>query len=301
MEINKICEQIVNDITTKVSIAEILLKTQLLASMVGVDNFSQWVTDEQNGYRDPLKVPDYRKLGCNVTASLTIPFHVGLTEVNVPVDAIQHKGVRQMLSTMYYDSAAVEAERLAATSENGRLRKPTPGMGYQYVQKLFPNAHVEAVYQDMSPYSFATLIETVKSKILSFILGMEKEGIIHLQLDTVKNTGVVSKVYYQTFNNSIVGNDGGIVTAKNIMLINDELSEQTVQKLQTIFSRLNVLIKEEQDPMLQEAAETLNNEIHTEKPKKSVIKRGLAIIKGLAMGVASNEIVTIINTALGVL
>ena len=302
MDINQICEEIVYDITRKAAISEILLKTQVLSSMVDIEEFSQWVKNEQNGYPEPLKVPEYRQLGCNVTASLTIPFHVGQTEMNVPVDAIQHEGAREMLSKVYYDSAAVEAERLAETSNEGRLRKPTPAMGYRYVQELFPNAHVEAVFQDLSPYSFATLIENVKSRILYFILGLNKERVIQLKMNVPNNKEAISKIYYQTFNNSVVNNDGGSITAENILLLNQEaLSEKDIHKLQTMFSRLNVLVKEEKDPMLQDAAETLNKEICKNEPKKSVVKLTLAVIKGLAMGVASNEITSIINTALGVL
>lgn len=302
MDINQICEEIVYDITRKTAISEILLKTQVLSSMVDIEDFCQWVNNEQNGYPEPLKVPEYRKLGCNVTASLTIPFHVGQTEMNVPVDAIQHEGVREMLSKVYYDSAAVEAERLAETSDEGRLRKPTPAMGYRYVQELFPNAHVEAVFQDLSPYSFATLIENVKSRILSFILGLNKEGVIQLKMNAPNNKETVSKIYYQTFNNSMVNNEVGSVSAENVLFFNqDSISEKDINKLQTMFSRLNVLVKEEKDPMLQDAADTLNKEICKTEPKKSVIKQTLAVIKGLAMGVASNEITTIINAALGIL
>lgn len=302
MDVNKICEDIVHDITSKSSIADILLKTQVLSSMVDIEDFCEWVNNEQNGYPEPLKVPDYRRLGCNVTASLTIPFHVGQTEMNVPVDAISHKGAREMLSMVYYDSAAVEAERLAATPNEGRLRKPIPAMCYKYVQELFPSAHVVAVFQDLSPSSFAPLIENVKSRILNFILGLNKEGVIQLKMNTPGNKETVSKIFYQTFNNSIVSNDGGSIEADNILLLNQDcLSEKDIHKLQTMFSRLNVLVKDEEDPMLKEAADTLNKEICKPKPKKSVIKQTLAVIKGLAMGVASSEIATIINAALGLL
>ena len=302
MDINQICEEIVHDITSKTAISEILLKTQVLSSIVDIEDFSKWVTYEQNGYPDPLKVPEYRQLGCNVTASLTIPFHVGQTEMNVPVDAIKHKGAREMLSKVYYDSAAVEAERLAATDNEGRLRKPTPAMAYQYVQELFPSAHVETVFQDLSPYSFATLIENVKSRILNFILGLNREGVIQLKMPAPDNKEAVSKIYYQTFNNSMVNNEVGSVTAENILFMNQgALSEKDIHKLQTLFSRLNVLVKDEKDPMLQDAADTLNKEIHKTEPKKSIIKQTLAVIKGLAMGVTSNEITTIINAALGIL
>lgn len=302
MDINQICEEIVYDITRKTTIAEVLLKTQVLSSMVDIEDFSKWLNYEQNGYPESLKVPEYRKLGCSVTASLTIPFHVGQTEMNVPVDAISHKGVREMLSKVYYVSAAVEAERLAETGNEGRLRKLTPAMGYKYVQELFPTAHVEAVFQDLSPFSFATLIENVKSRILNFILGLNKEGVIQLKMKAFDNKEIVNKIYYQTFNNGIENNDGGIIDAENILLLNqDSLSEKDIKKLQTMFYRLNILVKDEKDPMLQEAADTLNKEICKPKPKKSVIKQTLAVIKGLAMGVASSEIVTIINVALGIL
>ena len=302
MDINKICEEIVSDITGKSSISEILLKTQLLAAATGVEEFQQWVNWEQNGYERPLEVPDYRKLHCNVTAVLSIPFHAGQTEMNVPVDVIQHKEAREMLSTVFYDSPAVEAERIAATPEGGRLRKPTPAMGHQFVQPLFPNAHLEAVYQDLTSAQFASLVEAVKSKVLNFILNLDKEGIIELSLKKPGDQTQVGKIFYQSFNNSVVNNGEGDIVADNIILLSqDTISEKDVQKLKTMFSRLNLLVKEEKDPMLQEAAVELNNEINSESPKKSVVKKGLAIIKGLAMGVASSEIATIINSALGVL
>ena len=302
MDINKICEEIVSDITGRASISEILLKTQLLAGATGVEDFQHWVSQEQNGYEKPLDVPEYRKLHCNVTAVLSIPFHVGQTEMNVPVDAIQHEGAREILSTVFFDSPAVEAERIAATPEGGRLRKPTPAMGHQFVQPLFPNAHLEAVYQDLNPAQFASLVETVKSKILNFILIMDKEGIIELSLRKPEDNAQVSKIFYQTFNSSVVNNGEGDIVADNIFLLSqDSISEKDVQKLKTMFSRLNVLVKDEKDPMLREAADALNKEINSEAPKKSVVKKGLAIIKGLAMGVASSEIATIINAALGIL
>lgn len=302
MDINLICKELVHDITNKTAITEILLKTQVLSSIVDIADFNKWVSYEQNGYPAPLEVPKYRILGCNVTASLTIPFHVGQTEMNVPVDTIPHEGVREMLPRVYFDSAAVEAERLAATSNEGRLRKPAPGMAIQVVQELFPSAHVEAVFQDLSPNSFATIIENVKSRILNFILGLNKEGIIQLEMNVLDNKEAVNKIYYQTFKNSIVSNDGGVINAETMLLLNEgSLSEREIHQLQTMFSRLNVLLKDEKDPMLQEAADTLNKEISKLEPKKSVIKQTLAVIKGLAMGVASSEIAVIINTALGIL
>lgn len=153
MDISKICEEIIADITGKASISEILLKTQILSTALGIQEFQQWVSNEQRGYDKPLEVPNYRQLRCNVTALLTIPYHATQTEMNVPVDAIQHKGAQQMLSTIYYSEPAIEAERVASFSNESLIRKPTPAMGHQFVQAIFPYAHVETVYQDLSPSS----------------------------------------------------------------------------------------------------------------------------------------------------
>lgn len=302
MDINKICEEIIADITGKASISEILLKAQILSSALGIQEFKQWVSNEQRGYDKPLEVPIYRQLRCNVTALLTIPFHATQTEMNVPVDAIQHRGAQQMLSTVYYSEPAIEAERVAVISNESLIRKPTPAMGHQFVQELFPNAHVEAVYQDLSLSSFSSLVETVKSMILNFILQLDKAGEIELTLSPPINKEEVSKVFLQTITNSIVNNGEGKIEADNIIMLSpDTLSESDVQVLKTLFSRLNVLIGEEKDSMLKETAADLNSELQSPTPRKSLIKKSLAIIKGLAMGVASSEIATIINAALGVL
>ena len=109
-------------------------------------------------------------------------------------------------------------------------------------------------------------------------------------------------VFLQTITNSIVNNGEGKIEADNIIMLSpDTLSESDVQVLKTLFSRLHVLIGEEKDSMLKEKAADLNSELQSPMPRKSLIKKCLVIIKGLAMGVASSEIATIINAALGVL
>ena len=149
---------------------------------------------------------------------------------------------------------------------------------------------------------FVSLVESVKSRIMDFILRLDSDGIISLALKKPDSPNTASKIFYQTFNSSVVNNGEGNINADNIYLLShDSISEKDVQELKTILSRLNVLVKEEKDQMLQEAADSLNQEINSESHKKSVVKKGLAIIKGLAMGVASSEIAMKINEALGVL
>ena len=131
---------------------------------------------------------------------------------------------------------------------------------------------------------------------------MDRAGEIELTLSPPVNKEEVSKVFLQTITNSIVNNGEGNIEADNIIMLSpDMLSESDVQMLKALFSRLNVLIGEEKDSMLKATAADLDSELQSPTPRKSLIKKSLAIIKGLAMGVASSEIATIINAALGVL
>lgn len=142
----------------------------------------------------------------------------------------------------------------------------------------------------------------MKSMILNFILQLDKAGEIELALSHPVKKEEVSKVFFQTITNSIVNNGESKIEADNIMMISqDTLSESDGQKLKTMISRLNVLVGEEKDSMLKETAANLNSELQSPTPRKSLIKKSLAIIKGLAMGVSSSEIATIINAALGML
>lgn len=302
MDVNRICEAIVSDIIGGATISEILLKTQLLAALTGIEKFQQWVDQEQNGYKKPFELPEYRKLHCNVTAILSIPFHVGTVEMNVPVDAIQLKSTRDLLSTVFYDSPAIAAEQIATTAEVGRFRKSTPAMAHMAVQPLFPNIHVEAVYQDLTSVAFVLLVESVKSKILAFILRLDKEGVLTLALRKPDDRDLINKIYCRIFNDSVASSGEDDITPERVFLVShDPVSPNNVQTLKDMFSRLNVLLREEKDRTLQDALDALNVEINLAAPSRSNVKKCLAIIKGLAIGVSCNEVTTIANAALGVL
>ena len=301
MDINKICEEIIADIIENGSISGILLKAQILASALQIEEFAQWVNNEQNGYEKPFKVPDYRKLRCNVTALLSIPFHATQTEMTVPVEAIQHKGTQQMLSTIYYSESAIEAERIATSAEESLIRKPTTS-GHQFIQDLFPLAQVEAIYQDLSPFPFYLLVESVKSRLHNFILQLDKADEIVVTFPRPVNKDEVSKIFYQDITSCVVNNGKDSIEVEDLVLFSQEtLSEHDAQQLKTMFSRLSVLVGEETDHMLKQEAVALNAELQFASPRRNVVKKRLAIIKGLAMGTYSSEIAIIINAALAIL
>lgn len=55
--------KIIQDLGDEKPISGILLKSQIVASELGNQEFSNWIFHEQNGYTDVKSLPDYRKLG----------------------------------------------------------------------------------------------------------------------------------------------------------------------------------------------------------------------------------------------
>lgn len=62
MNKKEIAENIIIALTTGENVSTILLKVQLLASLLGNDEFSSWLRNEQYGYGNGGSIPEYRKL-----------------------------------------------------------------------------------------------------------------------------------------------------------------------------------------------------------------------------------------------
>lgn len=59
----ELINKIIQDLGDEKPISGILLKSQIVASELGNQEFSNWIFPEQNGYTDVKSLPDYRKLG----------------------------------------------------------------------------------------------------------------------------------------------------------------------------------------------------------------------------------------------
>ena len=57
-----ITEKIIIALTAGENLSTIFLKVQLLASLLGNDEFSIWLRNEQYGYTNSESIPEYRKL-----------------------------------------------------------------------------------------------------------------------------------------------------------------------------------------------------------------------------------------------
>lgn len=80
----ELINKIIQDLGDEKPISGILLKSQIVASELGNQEFSNWIFHEQNGYTDVKSLPDYRKLGAIVKVNVTVPFQGRWTNITLP-------------------------------------------------------------------------------------------------------------------------------------------------------------------------------------------------------------------------
>ncbi len=82
----EVADTLAKSLITGESIASIMLKAQMLASLLENEEFSNWVRYEQNGYPDGVIVPEYRRIGCSVKAHIALPYGGMWQNMSVPPD-----------------------------------------------------------------------------------------------------------------------------------------------------------------------------------------------------------------------
>lgn len=91
----EVADRLANSLITGEGIASVMLKAQMLASLLENDEFSNWVRYEQNGYSDGVIVPEYRRIGCSVKAHLSLPFGGMWQNMSVPPDLIDDEHINK--------------------------------------------------------------------------------------------------------------------------------------------------------------------------------------------------------------
>lgn len=164
-----------------VEITTVLRKARVLAARLKNAEFEAWIQHELNGYPDG-ELPDYRILSVNAKAYLII----GLTQIpaaDVMASKIPER-FRDWATKAYIFSPVTELASLIEGIDSNRhdgLQSPWPqelainyggagyGVGNQRVQCL-------KAWQEISAAKIVAIIETVRNRLLEFVLQIEAEA-----------------------------------------------------------------------------------------------------------------------------
>lgn len=266
-----------------VSITELLRKALLVASKLDIKEFEEWATKELNGYGPEDDLPEYRIIR-------GVP-HVRTTTGTKPI-IFEDEDLGKVMSKNYVrHQTAAEIEGLASRSE-GKFAMSYPSAVVHLLTKktgidAYPILHC-------SPSSLAGIISGIREAIQRWSTKLEKDGILGEGMTfSQEEKELATRHTYHTSNyirigqmtNSQIqqGTEGSTQTVS--------ISEEAAQDLKEFVTAVRQRLQETELPTdkRQEAESelaTIETQLASPKPKRSIIKESLLSLKRISESVA---------------
>ena len=201
-------------IDANADIIVLLRKCKVLAARLGNSDFKSWVEYELNGYPSKDDLPQYRILKVQSRGNFSGPFGSGYKNVLIPPRCLP-KEWRDLVTRAYLTESisAYNALLQNKPDEDKKLMSHWPADLLPEVE-VFEDTVCYAAWREIPPNSIVSFIDTVKNKILDFVLKIEeidpKAG------DGLPDSKILSEEdVKQVFNISIMGNVGNLATGSS--------------------------------------------------------------------------------------
>lgn len=195
-----------------VPISTVLRKAQILAARLDHEPLRAWVVGELNGYNDPETLPDYRRLGrVPVLGDYSGVMGRSMSNAPVPPNNVPPELHEKLYTHDVYESvAALEAMVKAGPS----AQYPWPAEVVAALQTHFYEqmALVQA-RKVISSTALAGVLDTVRNRLLAFVIEIEKLDPNAGDLTPGKPPSVSPATVNQVFYGNITGETIAIATA----------------------------------------------------------------------------------------
>jgi len=192
----------------------LLRKCKVLAARLGNSDFKNWVEHELNGYPSKDELPQYRILKVQSCGNFSGPFGSGFKNILIPPRCLPKEW--RDLATVAYLTESISAYNALLShdpDDGGTLISNWPADLYPEV-KVYEDMVCYAAWREIPRNSIVSLIDTIKTKILDFVLKIEeidpKAGNGSPDSKTLSQEDVK-----QVFNISIMGNVGNLATGSS--------------------------------------------------------------------------------------
>lgn len=195
-------------------ILALLRKCRVLAARIKNNDLKDWVGHELDGYTDKDSLPDYRITGAVSKGHFGGPYGSGLKNAEIPISCLPEE-FRDMVRNVYLmEGIGAYCDLLQHESDNGTFSVSWPADIYPLVgTKIYERMNLMQAWQELGRGSVVNVIETVKTRILNFVLELESEL---PDIDSPQNSESAEKEKVQhIFNTYITGNVGNIASGSS--------------------------------------------------------------------------------------
>ncbi|MDE6206301.1 MAG: hypothetical protein K2M55_00655 [Muribaculaceae bacterium] len=286
----EVADTLAKSLITGGSIASIMLKAQMLASLLENEEFSNWVRYEQNGYPEGVIVPEYRRIGCSVKAHISLPYGGMWKNMSVPPDSIDDEQVNKRIFTVALGESVSSLEAFSANSD-GRdsLIVALPAYVFPYIDRVFdgPYHNVIKAWQTFPRQAVKGIVEKIKSELLNFILILDKS--LNLDIDfTLEDKSKVAHIMNTTINANMVHTGNGNLNADNCnSIVGDNsqivMSDNSKAEIKELVNKLSALKSQIEVDEIEftEYLDEIKQELDKKITSPKIIRKALRAIKSL--------------------
>jgi hypothetical protein len=159
-----------------------------LGSLLNNKELSDWAKSEAGGYESRDSLPDYRIVDTDVRGTFSGSYGSGLDNAPIPKFFIEEEH-RDMLFKVYMMQSVGELERLVSGStDTNSITIPWAGdVILRYQQKaIYRDCILVAAWKVMTATHIAGVLEVIRTRVLEFVLVIEKELGIDMMNDDSK-------------------------------------------------------------------------------------------------------------------
>uniref|UniRef100_UPI0028A94AA8 AbiTii domain-containing protein n=1 Tax=Atlantibacter hermannii TaxID=565 RepID=UPI0028A94AA8 len=257
------------------SISGLLMKAKLVASKLGLNDITEWIDFELNGYPSRAETPTYRRFSCRPQA-----FNPYVGWIPIDLGGIPEK-ILYEFTTVYLQESISNVEKHVADS--GRLEVQMP---HTLTEMLYMGHDSDSRFKiswRFSAFALSGVLTTVKGKILSWSLDLEKQGILGEGVNfSLREKEIASMIFKNDFSGAVINNNGVMASStadvkqENTMSVGsfDSLKEE-LKKLginDAEIDELKVAIESSEQPLTEVGfSQNVSNWIAKEGANKQVI------------------------------
>lgn len=231
-----------------VELSSLLRKCKILAARLNHTDFKAWIEKELNGYDDTNSLPSYRILETMSKGHFSGWGGSGLRNAPIPTYCLEEKH-QKYVDNVYITEGISALEDLLSKSD-GTLHNPwRPQLLALYGTKFYKNMNCIEAWQVISSSSLASIIDTVRTKILNFVLEIEAEnpdaGDAKMNTNPIEQ-GKITQIFHTTIHGNVQNVATGSSDFNQNSQINNTAKEELFSNLLDIISNQKVSLEEEQ-------------------------------------------------------
>jgi hypothetical protein len=281
---------------SKIDISTVLRKAKILAARLQNPEFEDWVDHELNGYHDRSSLPTYRVLRAEVQGHLRD--RSGLHWNGAPVmTSCLPKELRDCGEKSYCCQPIATIASMAARANDGNeLQAPWPQeLAIRFGAKGYNGCECLGAWQIVSPNALVGIVETVRNRILEFVLKIEAQNPDAGEAPP-NSQPVPSEKVQMIFNNVFNASVGNF--AQNSEHLSQSISigiqpqdlTRLVTDLTNHLNELNLDARQKQRAEAQIAA--LRAELDGEEPDPAIVRQAGRTLRNITEGAVGSLLAT---------